>query len=243
MLPESESRLLDVRDLSVGYGRLAVVHGVNMCVDRGEVVCLLGANGAGKSTTLRALAGLVPQQGGEVVWLGRAVQSPCHVRYREGMAYVSEERSVVFKLSVEDNLRLGRGSVSDALEVAPELRPLLKRRAGLLSGGEQQILTLARALASKPQLLIADELSVGLAPLIVERLLAVARSAAREGVGVLLVEQHVQRALAISDRAYVMRRGRIVLEGRCADLRKQRKEIESAYLHVLTDAGPDGVLS
>ena len=119
MLPESESRLLDVRDLSVGYGRLAVVHGVNMCVDRGEVVCLLGANGAGKSTTLRALVGLVPQQGGEVVWLGRAVHSPCHVRYREGMAFVSEERSVVFKLSVEDNLRLGRGSVSDALEVAP----------------------------------------------------------------------------------------------------------------------------
>ena len=228
-------RLLDVRDLSAGYGRLSVVNGVSIHVDQGEIVCLLGANGAGKTTTLLAIAGELPIQAGAVVWMGREVRSPLHVRYKEGFAFVPEERSVVVKLSVEENLRLGKGSVADALDIAPELRPLLRRRAGLLSGGEQQILTLARALASRPRLLVADELSVGLAPQVVARLLTVVQSAASDGVGVLLVEQQIASALGVADRAYVMQRGRIVLEGRSAELRNRMSEIESVYLHVVSE--------
>jgi branched-chain amino acid transport system ATP-binding protein len=148
---------------------------------------------------------------------------------------VPEERSIIRGLSVIDNLRIGRGSVEAALEFAPELKRLVNRPAGLLSGGEQQILTLARTLAGEPKLLLADELSLGLAPLIVERLLTAVQEAARRGVGVLLVEQHVRSALAVSDRAYVLRRGTIVMEGQAADMRGRIGEIEDSYLATTAD--------
>ena len=137
---------------------------------------------------------------------------------------------MIMGLTVAGNLRLGRGDRADALSTFPELRPLLRRRAGLCSGGEQQILTLARALASNPSLLLADELSLGLAPLVVERLLTAVRAAADRGVGVLLVEQHARAALEIADRVYVLRRGRIELEATAAELAADRSRIEAAYL-------------
>jgi branched-chain amino acid transport system ATP-binding protein len=151
-------------------------------------------------------------------------------RAKRGLAIVTEERSVFMGLSTAANLRLGRGETARALELFPELEKLLGRQAGMLSGGEQQILTLARALAGEPKLLLADELSLGLAPLIVERILRAVREAADRNVGVLLVEQHALQALQLADRAYVLRRGRIELEGKASDLLDRLGEIERSYL-------------
>jgi branched-chain amino acid transport system ATP-binding protein len=222
--------------VSVGYGQVSVVTDLNLSVHPGEVVALLGANGAGKTTTLLALAGELPILSGEIALFGSTTRAPLHQRAAGGLAFVTEERSVFMKLSCADNLRLGRGGVEPALALMPELRPLLRRRAGLLSGGEQQMLTLARALASKPRVLLADELSLGLAPLIVRRLLEAVRAAAdRDGVGVVLVEQQVSQALRVADRAVILRRGRVVLEGAAADLSARAHEIESHYLTSVAD--------
>jgi branched-chain amino acid transport system ATP-binding protein len=220
--------LLEARDLTAGYGDLAAVRGVDIRVCPGEVIALFGPNGAGKTTTLLTMAGELPPLGGEVRWLGSPTRSPLHHRVRQGMAFVPEERSVVAGLTTRDNLLLGRGGVAGALAVFPELEPLLGRRAGLLSGGEQQMLTLARSLAMRPRLLLADELSLGLAPLIVKRLLETIRSAADErGVGVLLVEQQARRALTVADRWYLLRSGEIVATG---DRDSDWSEVEHAYL-------------
>ncbi|MBV9660752.1 MAG: ABC transporter ATP-binding protein [Acidimicrobiales bacterium] len=231
----NSSDLIETRGLSLGYNKIPVVRDLDLHVREGEVVCILGANGAGKTTTILGLAGELSPMSGEIHWLGKPVKSPLHVRARQGLAFVPEERSVIFGLSVLDNLRLGQGDVDAALELAPELRDMRHKRAGLLSGGEQQILTLARALASNPRLLIADELSLGLAPLVVERLLLAARRAADRGIGVLLVEQHIRSALAVADRALVLRRGQVVLQGTAAELSSRTAEIEASYM----TAGPD----
>jgi ABC-type branched-subunit amino acid transport system ATPase component/branched-subunit amino acid ABC-type transport system permease component len=223
------SEILACRDLSAGYGATAVLKGMELSVRAGEVVVLLGPNGAGKTTTLLALSGAIPSAG-TIVWKGSPTSLPLFRRAREGMGFVTEERSVFASMTTADNLRLGRGGVAKALELMPELEPLLKRRAGLLSGGEQQILTLARALATEPQLLLADELSVGLAPLVVRRLLAAIRDAADNGLGVLLVEQHVHEALEIADRAYVIRRGQVVMGGTASEMRGRLSDIEASYL-------------
>jgi len=222
--------LMSATNVAIGYGAIPVVHDLNLHVEEGEVVALLGSNGAGKSTTILGLAGVLTPSAGVVSFRGAPVRSPLHVRARRGLALVPEQRSVIYRLSTLKNLRLGRGSVERALELFPELRPLLHRNAGLLSGGEQQILALGRALASDPTLLLADELSQGLAPLIVERLLTAIREAADRGIGVVLVEQQVRKALRHSDRGYVLQRGRIVLEGRSADLLRDVSEIERTYL-------------
>lgn len=221
---------IEARGLSVGYGAMPVVHDVDIEVRPGEVVALLGVNGAGKTTCVRALVGeLKPLRGG--VWMqGEQVRSPLHRRAKQGLRYISEERSVFMGLSTADNLRLGGTDERRCLELFRELEALLARKAALLSGGEQQMLTLARALSVDPDVLIADELSLGLAPLILERLLVAVRAAADRGGAVLLVEQHVRDALEVADRAYVLSHGRVVLEGDARDLRNRVGEIEATYL-------------
>ena len=222
--------LLRAEGVTVGYGGQPVVFDLDLEVRPGEVVALLGPNGAGKTTTLLALAGeLVPSEG-EIQLDGRPTRAPLHRRARKGLGFVTEERSVFMGLSTMDNLRAGRAEPEATLTLFPELRTRLGIRGGLLSGGEQQMLTLGRALARQPRVLLADELSLGLAPLVVRRLLTAVRDAADAGCGVLLVEQHVRQALAIADRAYVMRRGRVELQGTAAELRSRLGEIEDTYL-------------
>jgi branched-chain amino acid transport system ATP-binding protein len=227
---EEAGPLLSARNIAVGYGESAVVQGLSVSVAPGEIVALLGANGAGKTTALLALAGELPLMSGEIFWKGTKTKAPLHRRARNGLALVTEERSVFMKLTCLENLRLGRGAITDAWELMPELEALSGRRAGLLSGGEQQMLTLARALAGDPAVLLADELSLGLAPLIVSRLLDAVRRAADRGVGVVLVEQKVRNALAVCDRAIIMQRGKVVLEGTSAELKGRMDEIEASYL-------------
>ena len=222
--------LIACRGLAAGYGDLAAVRDLDLEVRAGEVVALLGANGAGKTTTLLTLAGELAPLGGELDWRGSTRASTLHRRAREGLAFVPEERAVVRDLSVSDNLKLARADQSVAFGLFPELAALAGRRAGLLSGGEQQMLTLARALGRKPTVLLADELSLGLAPILVQRLLRAIRSAADDGVGVILVEQYARQALEIADRVYVLRRGRVVLEGSADELRRDFGRVEQAYL-------------
>jgi branched-chain amino acid transport system ATP-binding protein len=234
---------IEARSLSAGYSGSAVVRDLDLVVNEGEIVALLGPNGAGKTTTLLTLAGDLPAIAGETRVFGEATRKPLYRRARQGLALITEERSVLMRMSVADNLRLGHGSIERALQAFPELEEHLPRPAGLLSGGQQQMLTLARSLARRPRILLADELSLGLAPLIVERLLERVRIAAREdGVAVLLVEQHVSKALDLADRAYVLGHGRVRLEGTAAEVRGRAGELEQAYLADAPDepAGPAG---
>ena len=223
--------LIEAAGVSTGYGKMAVVRDLDLRVESGEVVALIGSNGAGKTTTLLTLAGELTPMEGEIRFLGEPTRAPMHARCRNGLGYVSEERSVIMGMSVSENLKLAGVAPSAACEYFPALEEILGRRAGLCSGGEQQMLSLARALGREPKVLLADELSLGLAPIIVDRLLKAVRAAADErGVGVLLVEQHVRQALRIADRVYVMERGRIVLSGTSDEVSGQLDKIESAYL-------------
>ncbi|MGW4985220.1 ABC transporter ATP-binding protein [Streptomyces mirabilis] len=227
--------LIEARALSAGYGTQPVVRDLDLEVRPGEVVALLGPNGAGKTTTLRALSGDLTTMGGEVRWLGDTSRAPLHRRARQGLAYVGE-RAVFTRLDTADNLRVGRVATQHALELFPELEKRLKTGAGMLSGGEQQMLSLARALGRDPKLLLADELSLGLAPLVVDRLLRAVREAADHGLGALLVEQHVRKVLDIADRVYVLHRGRITMTGTPKELRGNLDAIESSYLAEKTAA-------
>ncbi len=228
--PERGETLISTEDLTVGYNSQPAVRDLNLEVGRGEVVALIGANGAGKSTTLLALAGELRPLSGKVTWRGSDGRSPLHKRATEGLRYITEERSVFMSMTVEQNLALGRGEPERCYELFPELSELRNRRAGLLSGGEQQMLTLGRALAGGADFLLADELSLGLAPLVSERLLRAVREAADGGLGVVLVEQHVRQALAVADRVYVFQRGRVVLTGSAAEMGDQLERIEASYL-------------
>ena len=223
--------LLEGRNLSAGYGPIRVIREIDLEVRAGEVVALIGPNGAGKTTTLLTLAGEITPAEGEVHLLGNKTTASMHARCRNGLAFVTEERSVIMKLTAGENLRLANVKANVAIELFPELRVLLGRKAGLLSGGEQQMLTLARALGRQPKVMLADELSLGLAPIIVTRLLTALKKAAVErGLAVLLVEQHVRQALKFADRVYVMQRGRIALSGPASEITGRLSEIEAAYL-------------
>ena len=224
------SALVQARGLCAGYLGSAVVRDLDLEIGEGEVVALLGPNGAGKTTSLLTLAGDLPPVSGEVLWQGRPSRSPLHRRAARGVALVSEERSVFMGLTARDNLRVGRAPVDRVLSLFPELGDKLGTRAGLLSGGEQQMLTLGRALARDPRVLLAAELSRGLAPLVVDRLLAAGREAADRGVGVLLVEQHVSKVLAVADRVYLLRHGRVELACSAGEAASRMAEIEQSYL-------------
>jgi len=220
--------VLEVAGLSAGYGGTEVVHGVDLAVAAGEIVALLGLNGAGKTTTVLATAGALPRTAGEVRVAGTTVPAGRpHAAARRGLACVPQDRSLFTQLSVAENLRLavggGRRAVAAetalAVERFPALADLLGRRAGLLSGGEQRMVAVARALARHPQILLVDEMSLGLGPRVVDDLGRVLRSvAAQEGTGILLVEQHLDVALALATRAYVMERGHVVAEGPSSDV-------------------------
>lgn len=233
--------LLVIEGLATGYDGVRVVRDVDLEVGSGEVVALLGPNGAGKTTTLLAASGLLPILEGDIKLLGRSIKGrPAHRIARGGLAHVPEDRSLFFQLTVSENLRLGaakgRVDVRRALNWFPALEPLMGRKAGLLSGGEQQMLAMARALTVSPRLLVVDEMSLGLAPIIVARLLPVLRTIADEtGAGVLLIEQHVEFALEVADRAYVLSHGDLVFSGPASELRNDRAHLESSYLGRLAE--------
>lgn len=246
--------VLSVQGLVAGYDGVAVVHGVDLHVGAGEVVALLGANGAGKTTTLLTVSGVLAAMQGRVTVLGRTRSGRRPLRpggvaalARQGVAHVPEDRGLFYDLTVAENLRLGRprgrGAATplpeeQVLEWFPALRDVMGRDAGLLSGGEQQMLALARAVSARPKLLLVDEMSLGLAPIIVEHLLPVLRSVALElGAGVLLVEQHVAMVLAVSDRAYLMDRGTILASGTAAELAARPELLEAGYLGTVDDGG------
>jgi branched-chain amino acid transport system ATP-binding protein len=231
------STLLELSDVRSGYAGVPAVFGISLTVEPGEVVALLGPNGAGKTTTLLATAGVLRLLGGDVVFDGGSIRGlPPHQIAQRGLALVPEGRGLFRQLTVKENLDLVRprersGSSRDILSVFPALESLLPRRVGLLSGGEQQMLALAKALLARPKLLMIDELSLGLAPALVEQLFpAVRRLALDEGTAILLVEQHVHMALAFSDRVYVLGRGRVTLEGRADELRSRTDLFEASYI-------------
>jgi len=228
--------VLALEGLTAGYDEAPVIRDLGVTVAAGEVVALLGPNGAGKSTTLRAISGIVKPMAGRVLFDGEdlARTSPS-ARARLGIAHVPEGRGLFYGLTVAEHFRLGHRTerIDEALayEYFPKLRDLHGRRAGLLSGGEQQMLAVARSLARRPRLLLLDELSLGLAPVIVEWLLPVVRQFAQErDCAVLLVEQHVHLALEVADRGYVLSHGEIVLHDGATKLRADRQLLVASYL-------------
>ena len=228
--------VLEIKDLSTGYDNIPVVRGLSMSVAAGEVVALMGANGAGKTTTLRAISGLVKVMSGSITLAGASLAgvSPT-ARSRAGIAHVPEGRGIFYGLTVSEHFRIGTHASRETLEEVyshfPALEPLQDRRAGLLSGGEQQMLGIACALIQNPKLLLLDELSLGLAPVIVERLLPIVRNIAdSRRTAVVLVEQHVRLGLEVADRAYVLAHGNLTASGSAAELRNNTDRLVASYL-------------
>ena len=232
--------LLQIAGLKVRYGAIEAVKSLDLHIDEGERVTLIGANGAGKSSSLKALTGLLPAAAGQIRFAGRSILNLApHERLTLGIAMVPEGRGIFARMSVLENLQAGAFLRRDPHQVNLEIRQLfehfprleerLQQSAGLLSGGEQQMLALARALLSKPRLLVLDEPSIGLAPIMVEKLFQVIDDVCRQGMTLLLVEQNARLALQVTDRAYVMDTGRISLSGASAQL-LDHPEVRSAYL-------------
>lgn len=227
------SRLV-VSELRVDRAQLPVVRGVSLAVESGQISVVLGANGAGKTTLLEGLSGVIPVAGGKIEIDGREIQrTRPGTRVSEGLAHVEQGRTVFRQLTTDENLRASAVSVHEvkgAYELFPELLSRRDIQAGLLSGGEQQMLVIARALAGRPKILLIDEMSAGLAPTIVQRLMTTVRRLADQGLAIVLVEQFAVLALGVGDRAYVLRRGRIVYDGACVELREAPDKLHQLYL-------------
>jgi len=231
--------LLELEQVQVNYGAIAAVKGIDLRLAAGELVCLIGANGAGKTTTLGAIAGTLPLAGGHIHYAGQPIDTlPTHKRLRAGIALVPEGRGIFTRLTVEENLRMGAYSRRDdaieadlerMLTLFPRLRERHTQVAGTLSGGEQQMLAIGRALLSNPRLLLLDEPSMGLAPLIVEQIFEVIQQVRNAGVTVLLVEQNANLALSFAERGYVMESGVVTLAGSGTELLADAR-VRAAYL-------------
>ena len=233
------SKLLEVNDINVYYGAIHAIKGISFEVNEGEIVTLIGANGAGKSTTLNTVSGLLRSKTGYIHFLGEDIgKVPAHKLVEKGLSQVPEGRRVFLQMTVQENLEMGAytekaGAVSANLERVyeqfPRLRERYKQGAGTLSGGEQQMLAMGRALMSSPKLLMLDEPSMGLAPILVEQIFEIIQSLHKAGTTILLVEQNAQMALSIADRAYVLETGRISLSGPAAEL-LTNDSVRKAYL-------------
>ncbi|MFC3625286.1 ABC transporter ATP-binding protein [Vogesella amnigena] len=232
--------LLEVKNLQVAYGGIQAVRGIDFHINKGELVTLIGANGAGKTTTLKTLVGMVKKSGGSINFDGKDTSAIAPYNFvRNGLVMVPEGRGIFGKLTVEENLQMGgfhrndKDGIQRDIERGYELFPRLKERqkqlAGTLSGGEQQMVAMARAIVSQPKLLLLDEPSMGLAPLIVEKIFEIIQMVAKEGVTMLLVEQNAKLALEVSQRGYVMESGRITMSGPAQDLLADER-VRNAYL-------------
>ncbi len=232
--------MLEIKDLEVCYGMIRAIKGISFHVDEGEVIALIGANGAGKTTILHTITGLVPAKSGSVTFEGTDItKTPGHKIVSMGMAHVPEGRRIFAQLSVLQNLKMGAFTRKDKAEIEATLQSVYKRfprleerqnqLAGTLSGGEQQMLAMGRALMSKPSIVLMDEPSMGLSPIYVDEIFKIIQSISDAGTTVLLVEQNAKKALAIADRAYVLETGNIVLSGDAKDLMND-DSIKKAYL-------------
>ena len=234
------SALLEITNLSLGYGKIAAVKEISLSVNEGQVVCLIGANGAGKTTTLRGLSGLLSPRGGEIRFAGEKIGgAKPHRIARAGLIHVPEGRQVFAEMTIADNLKMGGYLIADralmkqrlehVLDLFPRLRQRLTQLAGSLSGGEQQMLAIGRALMAEPRLLLLDEPSLGLAPLVVEEIFALIARLKKEGKTILVVEQNAQMALEIADHAYVLESGKMKLSGPASEVAANPMVLE-AYL-------------
>ncbi len=231
--------MLEVKDLRVAYGKIEAVKGISFSVGEGEVVCLIGTNGAGKTTTLRTISGLIRPTSGEISFQGKRIDTvPAHEIVMLGLAHSPEGRRIFPRLSVEENLLLGAFSrtdsgVKDDLQAAYDLFPILgeraKQPAGTFSGGEQQMLAMGRAMMSRPKLLMLDEPSMGLSPIMMQRIMSTVKTLQSQGTTILLVEQNARAALKLADKGYVLEVGHIVLEGTGRELLVS-DEVRKAYL-------------
>lgn len=232
--------MLEIKDLCVNYGIIMALKGISFEVNEGEVIALIGANGAGKTTTLHTITGILPAKSGSIVFEGRELtKTPAHKIVGMGMAHVPEGRRIFQQLTVLDNLKLGAFTRNDKDGIAEDMEkiydrfPRLAERksqiAGTLSGGEQQMLAMGRALMSRPKIVVMDEPSMGLSPILVSEIFDIITSIRKDGTTVLLVEQNAKKALSIADRAYVLETGRITISGKASDLINDEK-VRKAYL-------------
>jgi branched-chain amino acid transport system ATP-binding protein len=231
--------MLELREVTVSYGMIDALKGISLKVERGEIVALIGANGAGKSTTLMAISGVAPLRSGMVTYEGAVLSGrPAHAIVRMGITQVPEGRRIFARMTVRENLEMGAfirdkqefaGDLARVFETFPALADRNKQLGGTLSGGEQQMLAIGRALMSRPKLLLLDEPSLGLAPIIVSRIFKIIKEINDQGTTILLVEQNAKAALRLAHRAYVLETGKIVMQGRASDLEKD-PGIKKAYL-------------